>query len=265
MYHTHWGLRTSPFGSEAGVSNANAGFDEALSRIKYLLDQRGRIGLLLGSAGTGKTTLAKRFCEEARKQGSLAALIGGKGCTENAFVSQLARGWLLSLGNDHGSSDEWDRIADRLTELRYELASAVVALDDADLTSAKVLCQVERLLHLALNADSQLTIVLVSSLESAGNLGSALLEQVELRIDLSPWSEDETAEHVALRLFHSGSDSPIFTDEAITALHELSGGIPRKVEQIAQLALLAGAGQQLTEIDALTLTEAYQELGVGGL
>jgi type II secretory pathway predicted ATPase ExeA len=207
MYHTHWGLRTSPFGSEAGSStNANAGFDEALARLKYLLDQRGHLGLLLGSAGTGKTTLAKRFCEEARRQGSLAALIGGKGCTENAFVQQLARGWLLALGNDHGSNDDWERIADRLIELRYERASAVVALDDADLASAKVLCQVERLLHLARNADSQLTIVLVSSLESAANLGSALLEQVELRIDLSPWSEDETAEHVALRLFHSGAD-----------------------------------------------------------
>ncbi len=69
------------------------------------------------------------------------------------------------------------------------------------------------------------------------------------------------AEHVARQLFECGSPSPIFTEEAISALHELSGGVPRKVEQIAQLALLAGAGQQMAEIDAATLVDAYQELG----
>ncbi len=266
MYHTHWGLRTSPFGAEStSQTNASPGFDEALARLKYLLDQRGRLGLLIGSAGTGKTTLAKRFCEVTRRDGCAAALIGGKGCTERAFVQQLGRGWQLPLANEHAVDCAWEFIADRLIELRYEQAPAVVVLDDADVTAASVLCQAERLLNLAQSVESQLTIVLVSSLESAGKLGSALLDQVELRIDLSPWTEEETAEHVALRLFHSGSEEPIFTDEAITVLHELSGGIPRKVEQIAQLALLAGAGQQLAEIDAATLTEAYQELGMGGL
>lgn len=265
MYHTHWGLRTSPFGAEAGSSHASAGFDEALARLKYLLDQRGRLGLLLGSAGTGRTTLAKRFCDVARREGCAAVLIGGNGCTERSFVQQLGRGWQLPLANEHAASCAWELITDRLIELRYEQTTGVVALDDADLTPINALCQVERLLHLARSVESNLTIVLVSSLESAGNLGSALLEQVELRIDLSTWTEEETAEHVALRLFHCGSEQPIFTDEAITVLHELSGGIPRKVEQIAQLALLAGAGQQLSEIDAVTLTEAYRELGAGGL
>lgn len=267
MYHTHWGLRTSPFGAEADFSpaNANSGFDEALARLNYLLDQRGRLGLLLGNAGTGRTTLAKRFCEVARRHGCAAALIGGKGCTERAFVQQLGRGWQLPLANEHAAECAWELITDRLIELRYEQAAGVVVVDDADLTSATVLCQVERLLHLALSVEAQLSIVLVSSLESTGNLGRGLLEQVELRIDLQPWTEEETAEHVALRLFHSGSEQPIFTDEAITVLHELAGGIPRKVQQIAQLALLAGAGQQLAEIDAVTLTEAYQELGAGGL
>ncbi|WP_254510342.1 ExeA family protein [Anatilimnocola floriformis] len=265
MYHAHWGLQTSPFGNEAAASPApaSAGFDEALARLQYLLEQRGRAGLLLGSSGTGKTTLLRRFCDVSRRHGLAAALVGGKGASESSFLQQLSRGWQLPPVNDRELC--WEQFADRLVELRFEQTAAVVALDDADQTPAAIRCQFERLQHLADQAQTQLTIVLASELETAGSIGAALLDQIELRIDLTPWTEEETAEHVALRLLHSGSELPIFTDEAIAALHELSGGIPRKVDQIAQLALLAGAGQQLVEIDAVTLTEAYQELGPGGL
>jgi type II secretory pathway predicted ATPase ExeA len=128
-----------------------------------------------------------------------------------------------------------------------------------------VRAQFERLAHLAATSQTQLTLLLASTPEGAGHLGQDWLDQIELRIDLVPWSEEETAEHVAQCLLRSGSAHPIFTDDAITALYELSGGIPRKVDQIAQLALLAGAGRGMEEIDAETLTEAYQELGAGAL
>lgn len=264
MYHTHWGLKTSPFGNEVRTAAAHPGGDEALARLLYLLDQQGRVGLLLGAPGTGKTELLRRFQQTSRRNGLAAALIGGIGCDERSFEQQLLRDWQLPPLNEGGRGQIWERLTDRLLELRYEQSAAVVALDDAEKAPAAVRGQLERLLHLAGSVQTPLTVVLASSVEGAGKIGP-LLEQVELRIDLAPWTEEEMAEQVALRLFHCGSEHPIFTDDAITVLHELSGGIPRKVEQLAQLALLVGAGQQLTEIDATTLAEAYQELGTGGL
>jgi len=265
MYHAHWGLQTSPFGSETSSSPASgsAGFDEALARLQYLLEQCGRVGLLLGSSGTGKTTLLQRFCEISRRNGLAVAFVLGKSATEQSLLSQLSRGWQLPSISDVEIA--WEQIADRLVELRFEQTAAVVALDDADQAPVRVRDQIQRLSQLASHSQTQLTIVLASEAATAGNIGASLLDHAELRIDLAPWTEEETAEHVALRLLHSGSEQPIFTDEAIAALHVLSGGIPRKVEQIAQLALLAGAGQQLAEIDAVTLTDAWQELGSGGL
>ncbi len=268
MYHTHWGLQTSPFsGVNHAPANASASpmFDEALARLQYLVDQRGRVGLLIGPAGTGKTTVLRRFCEVSRRRGLNAALVGGQGCDERSLFNQLLRGWQLPTGSDGDQAVAWELISDRLAELHYEQTAAIIALDNADQATVAVRLQLERLLHLATACQAQLTLLLGCTTESAGALGRGLLEQVELRIDLNTWSEGETAEHVAQRLYHSGSEQPIFTDDAITALHELAGGIPRKVDQIAQLALLAGAGQQLREIDAMTLAEAYEELGIGGL
>ena len=266
MYHTHWGLQFSPFGSTTPLAGTSLpGCDEALARLQYLVDQRGRVGLLLGAAGTGKTTLLRRFCEVSHRRGLVASLVGGRGCDERSLLNQLIRDWQVSVAPNVSSAGLWDLLADRLVELRYEQTACLVALDDADLASVPARRQFERLSHLATPSQTQLTLLLTSTVEGAANIGQDWLDQVELRIDLTPWSEEETAEHVAQCLYRSGSAQPIFTDEAITVLHELSGGIPRKVDQIAQLALLAGAGQELEEIDAVTLTEAYQELGAGGL
>jgi hypothetical protein len=48
----------------------------------------------------------------------------------------------------------------------------------------------------------------------------------------------------------------------MTRIHELSDGIPRRVKQLAELALLAAAGQELRMIDAETVEGAYYELGI---
>jgi hypothetical protein len=45
-------------------------------------------------------------------------------------------------------------------------------------------------------------------------------------------------------------------------LHDLCDGIPRRVNQLANLALLAGAGRKLTLIDTDTVDSVYHELGV---
>jgi type II secretory pathway predicted ATPase ExeA len=49
----------------------------------------------------------------------------------------------------------------------------------------------------------------------------------------------------------------------VDRLHELAHGIPRRVSQLADLALLAGAGRNLDQIDAEVVETVYQELGVG--
>ena len=60
----------------------------------------------------------------------------------------------------------------------------------------------------------------------------------------------------------AGRSTPIFSPPALARLHDLSAGIPRRVKQLADLALLAGAGQGLVQIEPDTIDAVYQELGV---
>jgi type II secretory pathway predicted ATPase ExeA len=66
--------------------------------------------------------------------------------------------------------------------------------------------------------------------------------------------------YILTALRHAGRRDPAFTDDAMVRLHELCDGIPRRVIQLANLALLAGAGQRLSQVDAETIESAFREL-----
>ena len=93
-------------------------------------------------------------------------------------------------------------------------------------------------------------------------LGARLIDLVELRIDLPAWELADTADYVASEIKRAGGDEALFSDQALVRLHELTRGVPRRVNQLADLALLAGAGKQLTQIDAETVTTVHDELGI---
>ena len=52
------------------------------------------------------------------------------------------------------------------------------------------------------------------------------------------------------------------TDAAASKLHELTQGTPRRLLQLCDLTLLAGAGREVPEIDADLVESVYYELGV---
>ena len=95
-----------------------------------------------------------------------------------------------------------------------------------------------------------------------GRLGNSLLELAELRVDLQPWEQSDTENFLKSSLEAAGRQSPVFAQKAATRLHELTSGVPRRVSQLADLALVAGAGRQLDQIDADVVESVYHELGV---
>jgi cytidyltransferase-like protein len=84
-------------------------------------------------------------------------------------------------------------LGDRLSEFRYQQLNVIVLLDDADQASRPVLAQMTRLLQHDSSPESRLTLVLAGRQTRMGRLGSHLLEMAELRIDLLPWEETDTA------------------------------------------------------------------------
>jgi type II secretory pathway predicted ATPase ExeA len=199
------------------------------------------------------------FAERAERSGAVVAIASAAAADEQALLAPLAIG-LSAGGVEVGGVQLWRRITDRLEELKLENLSAIVLVDDLDRASVKIQSLVERLLALA---GAPLTIVATARVETAGRISPRVLEQAALRIDLNPWNESETGDYLASSLTRAGRVQPAFDAAAARRLFELSGGAPRKVNQLAQLALVAGAGQKLVQVDKATIEAVEEELSVG--
>jgi type II secretory pathway predicted ATPase ExeA len=102
--------------------------------------------------------------------------------------------------------------------------------------------------------------VLAGRLEGMKRLDTHLLDLAELRVDVEPWEQADTEDFVKTSLAQAGQPAGLFAAPAVARLHELSHGIPRRAAQLADLALLAGTGQNLQQIDAGVVEAVYQEL-----
>lgn len=260
MYQAYWGLKHSPFANAAVRPDLTASpvHAEALARLDFLRESRCPFGLLLGTAGSGKSIVLAEFATRARRDGALVALASAAVPDELSLLVPIADALLVETDTDPGQL--WRRVVDRIEELKLEYLCGVILLDDLDRATPNILAIVERLLG---HPAAPLTLVATARTETAARIGPRLLEQTGLRIDLNPWNEAETREYLNSSLAKAGRSQPAFDESAARRLFELSGGAPRKVNQLAQLALLAGAGQQLVQIDQGTIDAVQEELSVG--
>jgi type II secretory pathway predicted ATPase ExeA len=257
MYEAYWGLQKALFSAANARESLAASpvHAEALARLDFLRESRGPFGLLLGPAGSGKSTVLAEFAELAERGGALVAMVSAAGADDSTLLASLAAG--LQVTAEENAVTIWRRIVDRLDELKLENLSVLALLDDLDRAAPAGLAVVERILAVR---GAAVTIVATARPETARRMGLRLLDQAALRIDLNPWNEVEVREYLTASLNSAGRSKPVFDDAAARRLFELSGGAPRKVNQLAQLALLAGAGQKLAQIDRDTIDAVQEEL-----
>jgi type II secretory pathway predicted ATPase ExeA len=105
-----------------------------------------------------------------------------------------------------------------------------------------------------------LTVFLVVESSRLSRLGGDLLQMSQLRIRLEPWTVEDIRDYLTTSLSRVGCDRSIFDESAAFRLRELTDGIPRWVSQLAELALLAAAGQHRESIDGQVIEAVYQEL-----
>src|SRR5260221_3320314 len=215
-YRAHWGLTEAPFRGafDARFFYESPTHEEALARLQFLVEQRQRLGLLLGETGTGKSMLLEVFARHLRPNGSQVANISLAGADLREFL------WLIAaeLGLNPSVRDDpfrlWRGVLDRLTENRYQQLDTVLLLDDANEATTAVLDHVVRLAQFDSTSTGRLTVLLAANDNGVGRLTLRLLELADLRIDLDPWEPVDTVQYVTAAPRPAGCGSSIFTDDA---------------------------------------------------
>jgi general secretion pathway protein A len=244
MFNGYWGLRHSPFefAADAGSFYPSRTHDEALARMAFLAEQRRRVGALKGPAGIGKSYVLGMFARQMQRRGARLASLSLSGIPASEIAWELAD--RLGVAGDEAQQGPrlWRRLREHFQENTAQGVQSLVLIDDADGGEAGCGTTLERLAQLDAARRSDFTLI-VAVETRAGALGDWLSEAADLWIPLEPLDLEETAGYVAHRWKQAGGQESPFDEAALGRLHELCGGIPRRLNQLCDLALVAAMGE----------------------
>jgi len=265
MYESFYGFRERPFDLTPNprflvMTDVHR---EALSNLEYGIASRTGITLLVGDAGTGKTTLIRTALERQPSRVHCVHL-QNPALTRAEFVEMLA--WRFELS---------DRARESKTALLLELEevlrkrveageSTVLLIDEAQSLPRDILEEIRLLANIETSERKLLSVIMAGQPEVTSLLNDDSLRQlkqrVALRCELRPLTLQETAGYIAGRIRSAGGlGAQVFTREAVTLIHERSRGIPRTISVICDNALLTGFAIGQRPINSATVREVCRD------
>jgi general secretion pathway protein A len=273
MYEAFYGLRERPFDltTSPRFLFLTGKHREALSNLQYGIAGQKGLTLLLGEAGTGKTTLVRAALELQRSQNITSVYVNNPTLTRGEFYELLAQGF--GLGQLAAVSKTRFLVELERTVLDRYRGGGISALliDEAQSMPTELLEEIRLLSNVETASVKLLPVVLIGQPELADRLNETSLRQLKqriaLRCALAPLDLRETAGYITKRIRIAGGDSAsIFTREAVERIFERSRGIPRTINVICDNAMVSAFALDRRLIDADIIEDVSRDfdLDAGG-
>ncbi|MGH9733370.1 MAG: ExeA family protein [Candidatus Acidiferrales bacterium] len=265
MYERFFGLRESPFkvNPDPRYLFLTGQTQEALAGLTYGIKNRKGFILLTGEVGTGKTTLLNRLLDWLHGQRVATAFVFNSKFNESQLLDYV----MADFGIPCESRDKSQMLL-RLNQWlldRYRAGeSTVLIVDEAQNLTADVLEEIRLLTNLETSTEKLLQIILSGQPELEDKLRSPhlrqLLQRITLRCRTAALTLEETYGYVAERLRIAGANGePIFSKEAIEAVHLYSQGVPRVVNLLCEHALINSYVDHVRPVPAHAVEEVARE------
>jgi general secretion pathway protein A len=265
MYEAYWNLQQRPFEDALAAEFyfASRTHQTALLKLRYLLDQRKGIGLIAGEHGLGKTLLTHVLEREGgRSEAADFVRLVIPQLSPSGTLAYLAGRLGAPVSSRDGDECVLRGLEEQLQERQQAGRHCVFVIDDAHLLEIEHLHLLRLLLNLREAGRADFSLILSGRTELLARLTrlGALDQRIVVRAALEPLSAEETPVYVQQRLRAAGRETAVFSAAAAQAIWELSQGIPRRINQLCDLALLVGFVDELQTIDAVEIEAAAEEL-----
>jgi general secretion pathway protein A len=271
MYAPFFGLSKEPFSiaPDPRFLFMSEQHREALAHLLYGLGAGGGFVLLTGEIGAGKTTVCRCFLEQVPAHCAVAYVFNPKLTAVELLQTVCGEFGIAppsATGQDSGSVKALvDALNAFLLAAHAEGRQAVLVIDEAQALSADVLEQLRLLTNLETAERKLLQIVLIGQPELRQMLARPELEQLGQRViaryHLGALTFGETQQYIRHRLSVAGPSAPLpFDKAALARIHALSGGVPRRINLLADRALLGAYAQGQNRADRRTVDQAAREV-----
>ena len=259
-YLAYWNLNAAPFAGNRSIFFRGQSVDEALARIEFVCNQRRGLATLIGHSGIGKTTLLSSLVQSPPRQAELpvpqVCMASMLGLAAGDLAIELAK---QACGQRPASgAAAWHMLNDCFSTRQRVDAHTLLLIDDVENCGAEAESDLIRLVRST--EGKHISTVLAIDSQLVSTTSRWLLDRSYLHVELTAWDVQQTREYVRFALARCGGSTTIFTDAAIMRLTEMSKGIPRRMAQLADLALIAGAVAQSGRIDEPILLQIAQEV-----
>lgn len=265
MYTAFFGLREKPFAlsPDPRFLFLSLSHREALAHLLYGIEQGEGFIAVTGEVGTGKTTLCRTLLRRLDSDVEFAFIFNPK-----LSAVELMEAILEEFGiaaDDHSPRGLVAQLNRFLLERRKSGHRVLLILDEAQGLAAETLEQIRLLSNLETENAKLIQILMLGQPELDAMLEAPALRQLRQRIGvrwrLSSLSRQETAAYIQHRLrVAAGGERNPFTPAALRAIHRYSRGIPRRVNLLADRALLAAYAASASRVGRGFVRQAAAEL-----
>jgi type II secretory pathway predicted ATPase ExeA len=266
MYQKHFKFKRKPFEQlpDPEFLFLTGQHEEALTRMNFALATNDSFAVITGEVGSGKTTLVRRMLADVSKNAAIAFITHTR--VTDVELLQLI---LVEFGLrpfDMGKVELLVELRNFIEERHREHKRVIIVVDEAQNLGIDVLEELRLLTCLDSTEEKAVNIVLSGQPQLSRLIDSPELEQLRqrcrLRFHLHRLSKEQTVRYIEHRLaIAKGEESRLFEPGAISAVFELTAGVPRLINTLCDTALIMAWLADADVVTAASVSEAADELG----
>lgn len=265
MYENFFGFKERPFTLTPNTKYLflSEHHENVIRMLLYGIEQRVGFMLLSGEVGSGKTTTIRALLNLIQDSVETSLIL-------NPLLS--TRDLVMSINRDFGNACEAESVQQQIDTLnRYLLSlnsqgkTAVVIIDEAQNLSFEAFEMARMLSNLETESQKLLNIIFVGQPELVDIVSDKRLRQLAQRIQvharLYPLDLKQTQDYIIHRLKSAGETvAAHFDAKAVKQIHKKSKGIPRLINAICDMGLLAAFSKNSRVIDKKIINQALKEV-----
>jgi type II secretory pathway predicted ATPase ExeA len=251
MYYEHFGLNYPPFKitPDTQLFYSGGGRGLVLEALLYAIKNGEGIIKVVGEVGSGKTMICRMLAEKLPQDIEIVYLVNPK-LSPDMILHAIALEMHLTLSPQANRLQVMHALHQHLLEKHIHHKKVVVFIEEAQGMPIETLEEIRLLSNLETTRHKLLQIVLFGQPELDTNLTAPHIRQLKERIThsfyLSSLNEKTIREYLHFRMYAVGyRGPPVFSTTAIRLLTLVSKGLIRRVNILADKALLAAFANEV--------------------
>ena len=242
-YLANLGLLSEPFANTPSGHFFYAGADgEQRLDLMHHLAPYSPLLVIIGEPGIGKTALMHQFAARAKDNWRIVEVTARADMDRDDLMGVVSEALGVPSQSQIDPNTQYLAVVAQLRALRQTAQIPILLIDDAQNLNASLL----ELLHklCSENDDGHILSVILFGTPQLQTMWSKqalmpLAARVTHTFEVPPYTEEETARYIRHRLRAAGaSDDGPFDSVAINKIHAASGGIPLRINKLAQEILM---------------------------